>query len=254
MAKPGGPAFIHFKQVKDMELTKLTDSNGANASMKTIVHSNVAGKQMQAGIFGLEPGPPFTYTYCYESMLLVLNGRFTITHVGGGVNTLNPGDSMYIRAGAKLKYSTDKPNSRLYYVIQPPQAEDCGKIQEGIDANPAPSIYTNLPQVDDLPLLPNDFEANAYLKDLLMSKVPGKELAGGLYRIYPGPAHDYVYDYEEFKYIVEGQLNLTDGTGQYVEAKAGDLMYFPNGTFVNFGCPNSGGLGFFVGQRLGGTA
>merc|ERR1712080_422443 len=80
--------------------------------------------------------------------------------------------------GAKLKYSTDKQNSRLYYVIQPPQAEDCGKIQTGIDANPAPSVYTNLPEVDDLPLLPNDFEANAYLKDLLISTVPGKELAG----------------------------------------------------------------------------
>jgi len=115
-------------------------------------------------------------------------------------------------------------------------------------------VYTNLPEVDDLPLLPNDFEANAYLKDLLISTVPGKELAGGLYRIYKGPAHDYVYDYEEFKYIVQGQLNLRDGTGQYVEAKAGDLMYFPNGTFVNFGCPDSGGLGFFVGQRVGGSA
>ena len=63
-----------------------------------------------------------------------------------------------------------------------------------------------------------------------------------------GPSHNYVYDYEEFKYIVAGQLNLRDGTGQYVEAKAGDLMYFPNGTHVNFGTVEHG-LGFFVGQR-----
>ena len=52
---------------------------------------------------------------------------------------------------------------------------------------------------------------------------------------------------------MKGQLNLRDGTNQYVEAKEGDLMYFPNGTHVNFGTVTHG-LGFFVGQRVGGSA
>ena len=52
-------------------------------------------------------------------------------------------------------------------------------------------------------------------------------------------------------------MNLRDGTGQCVEAKAGDLMHFPNGTPVNFGTVDTDGgygLGFFVGQRVGGSA
>jgi len=248
-----GPAMVHFKQVKTMELTPITDNQGANASVATITHSTVPCKQMQGGVFGLNPGPPFTYTYTYEGIVLVLCGQFTVTHVGGEVHSLNEGDNMYVKAGTKLQYSTETEGSRFYFVVQPPQVDDCGRIQAGLDANAAPTIVANLPSVDDLPPLPNDFQANAFLKDILMSTVPGKELTSGLYKILQGPAHDYTYDYEEFKYIVEGQLNLTDGTGQYVEAKAGDLMYFPNGTFVNFGTVEHG-LGFFVGQRVGGSA
>ena len=49
-------------------------------------------------------------------------------------------------------------------------------------ANPAPEILKNLPGVEDLPELPNEEGANATLKDILMSTVPGKELTSGLYR------------------------------------------------------------------------
>jgi len=247
-----GPAMTHFSQVKSMELTPITDNQGANASIKTIVHSDVPGKQMQGGIFQLDPGPSFTHTYTYEAIVLVLDGQFSVTHLGGETLTLNPGDNMHVRAGTTLQYSTKAENSRFYFVIQPPQADDCGRIQAGLWANPAPTVKANLPSTKyDLPPLPEaaPFKSVATLGDILLSTVPGKELASGLYRILKGPSHDYVYDYEEFKYIVEGQLNLTDGTGQYVEAKAGDLMYFPDGTFVNFGTDDNGGLGFFVGQR-----
>ena len=78
-------------------------------------------------------------------------------------------------------------------------------------------------------------------------------MTGGLYKLLSGPALDYTYEYEEFKYIVTGEFHLTDGTGQKVVAKAGDLMYFPKNTFVHFTSPNRA-LGFYVGQRLEGEA
>lgn len=253
-----GPAMVHFKEVKTMKLSEVSNEAGSKAFMETIVHSNVPGKQMQAGIFQLDPGPSFPYTYCYESIVLVLTGDFTVKHASLETPTnLKAGDSMYIPVGCKLEYSAGEANSRLYFVIQPPQAEDCARVQAGLTANPAPTLKQNIPAlkiIDDIPLLPNDSEAKAYLEDFLRSEVKGKEMTSGLYKVFNGPYHDYLYDYEEFKYIIEGQLNLKDGTGQSVVAKAGDLMYFPNGVPINFGTEGEYGLGFFVGQRAVGSA
>jgi ethanolamine utilization protein EutQ len=58
----------------------------------------------------------------------------------------------------------------------------------------------------------------------------------------------YYYDYEELKFIVSGEFHLTDGTGQKIVAKAGDLVYFPNGTSVIFDTPSEA-IGCFTGQR-----
>ena len=41
---------------------------------------------------------------------------------------------------------------------------------------------------------------------------------------------------------------MTDGTGQKVVAKAGDLMYFPCGSKITFDTPDTA-LGYFCGQR-----
>ena len=41
---------------------------------------------------------------------------------------------------------------------------------------------------------------------------------------------------------------MTDGTGQKVVAKAGDLMYFPKGSKIIFDTPDTA-LGYFCGQR-----
>ena len=92
----------------------------------------------------------------------------------------------------------------------------------------------------------------SFLTDYLMSTIKGSEMTGGIYKLLKGPHLDYTYEYEEFKYIVEGVFHLTDGTGQKVSAKAGDLMYFPKGCPVRFSADYA--LGFYVGQRTGGTA
>merc|ERR1719163_1095366 len=92
-------------------------------------------------------------------------------------------------------------------------------------------------------------DSQTWLGDVAASKVPGKEMVSGFYRENAGKALEYYYDYEEMKFIVEGEFHLTDGTGQKVVAKAGDLMYFPKDSSIVFDTPESA-LGFFCGQRL----
>ena len=161
------PKMVHFKQVKDMALPEVANRKGANARMQTIVHSDVPGKQMQAGIFQLDPGPEYVYTYCYESIVLVIAGHFAVTHVGHETYNLKAGDNMYIPAGCKLEYTTCEENSRIYFVIQPPQAEDSARIHEGLETNPPPTVKFNIPALkptDDIPLLDKTISAKAYLR------------------------------------------------------------------------------------------
>lgn len=56
--------------------------------------------------------------------------------------------------------------------------------------------------------------SKTWLEDLATSPVPGKEMTAGLFRMNAGKPLDYVYTYEEMKYIVDGEFLLTDGTGK----------------------------------------
>merc|ERR1711865_125465 len=85
---------------------------------------------------------------------------------------------------------------------------------------------------------PSQANSKTYLGDSGFSDVPGKEITSGFFRMNAGPQLEYTYDYEELKLIVDGEFNLTDGTGQNVVAKKGDLMYFPKGTRMTFDTPN----------------
>lgn len=96
--------------------------------------------------------------------------------------------------------------------------------------------------------LKNEQGSKSFIKDILFSSVEGKEMTAGLYRLDAGPALNYTYTYEEFKYVLEGEFLLTDGTGQEIVAKEGDLLYFPRGTNVKFDTPHTA-LGYYVGQR-----
>merc|ERR1712176_1283664 len=91
-------------------------------------------------------------------------------------------------------------------------------------------------------------DSQTWLGDIAISSVPSKEMAAGLFRMDAGKPLEYYYDYEEMKYIVEGEFHLTDGTGQKVAAKAGDLMYFPAGSSIVFDTPKTalGVLGCFL--------
>ena len=94
---------------------------------------------------------------------------------------------------------------------------------------------------------------NAFLKDFSVSEDADKPMTSGLFRLKAGESLKYTYTYHEMKFIVDGSFTIEDETGQKVEAKPGDLFYFPKGTAVTFTTSNFG-LGFFCGQRGEGEA
>ena len=94
---------------------------------------------------------------------------------------------------------------------------------------------------------------NAYLKDFSVSQDSDKPITSGLFRLKAGESLKYTYTYHEMKFIVDGSFTIEDETGQKVEAKPGDLFYFPKGTAVTF-TTSDFGSGFFCGQRGEGEA
>lgn len=58
---------------------------------------------------------------------------------------------------------------------------------------------------------------------------PVAPLTSGFFRAVPGGKTTSTYTYFEVKLIVEGDLIVSDATGQKVKAVAGDVLYFPKG-------------------------
>lgn len=93
---------------------------------------------------------------------------------------------------------------------------------------------------------------NAFLKDVAGNSDKKSPLTCGLFRMEKGKSLTYTYDYDEAKIILEGAMTVSDGTST-VEAKAGDVLYFPKGATINFSATSSG-LGFICGNREFGGA
>ena len=93
----------------------------------------------------------------------------------------------------------------------------------------------------------------AFLDDLLVSDDADKRICSGFFRLEKSQPLEYEYTYHEMKIIVEGEMIISDETGQKVHARPGDVFYFPKGSKIKFETP-SYGLGFFCGQRQPGEA
>ena len=98
-----------------------------------------------------------------------------------------------------------------------------------------------------------DVDAAAFLQDFAVSEDGDKPITSGLFRFERGNALTYEYTYHEMKLVVDGELEISDETGQTVKATAGDLFYFPKGSKITFTTPDFG-LAFFCGQRGEGEA
>lgn len=103
---------------------------------------------------------------------------------------------------------------------------------------------------------PHIANGNAFLGDVFTTRGPDAEVAPitcGLYRLEAGPPLVYTYTYHEMKVVLEGEFTISDEAGQRVEARAGDVFYFPKGATITFET-GSYGLAFYTGQRKEGTA
>ncbi|KAJ4182216.1 hypothetical protein NW767_005391 [Fusarium falciforme] len=91
---------------------------------------------------------------------------------------------------------------------------------------------------------------NLYIGDTVSSTKddPVAPLTSGFFRAEAGAKTTSTYTYFEVKLVVEGDLIVSDGTGQKVNAVAGDVLYFPKGATITFESKN-GGAAFYVGQR-----
>ncbi|MCY0963930.1 cupin domain-containing protein [Parathalassolituus penaei] len=91
--------------------------------------------------------------------------------------------------------------------------------------------------------------ANAWLGDVSASHDDDKPIVSGFFRMEKSEVPlVYYYHYHEMKVIVEGEMIISDETGQEVHAKVGDVFYFEKGSTITFNSP-SYGIGFFCGQR-----
>ncbi|KAH8886530.1 hypothetical protein GQ53DRAFT_694490 [Thozetella sp. PMI_491] len=100
---------------------------------------------------------------------------------------------------------------------------------------------------------PPQIAPSHYLGDVASSESsdPEKPITAGLYKFEAGKELVYTYPYFEMKIILEGEVFISDGTGQKVHGKAGDIFYFPKGSTITFDTPTQG-LAFFVGQKKNG--
>ena len=60
-----------------------------------------------------------------------------------------------------------------------------------------------------------------------------------------GKTMEFEYEFDETKYLIEGELNIETTAGQKFIARAGDILYFPRGCGATFSS-DSYGLAFYV--------
>ncbi|CAH0042959.1 unnamed protein product [Clonostachys rhizophaga] len=74
-------------------------------------------------------------------------------------------------------------------------------------------------------------------------------ITSGFYKITPGAPRTAVYDYEESKYVLNGQIDILDeATGKTHRLVQGDFAFFHVGSKVQFST-KSAGFAFYVVTR-----
>lgn len=113
-----------------------------------------------------------------------------------------------------------------------------------------PPTFTHYKQAQTTFQPPLIAHTNHFLGDVASSQPndPTAPICAGFYRLEAGTPLVYEYTYHEMKIIVDGEFDVSDGTGQTVHATRGDVFYFPKGSVITFSTPTFG-LGFFCGQR-----
>ena len=65
-----------------------------------------------------------------------------------------------------------------------------------------------------------------------------KPMKCGFYHFRSGNSIDFDYQYDEFKYIVEGEMSLDVRGDRIYQVKKGDCLLIDKGTFIGYSTPS----------------
>lgn len=112
---------------------------------------------------------------------------------------------------------------------------------------------TLIDKKDGFSVPPPKISPNSYLGDVVTvgNEVP---ISGGFFKVVPGEPLVYTYPYDEIKLVleVEGDFIVSDGEGNVVHPKSGDILKFPKGVTITFevkGDESAYAFNFYVGQK-----
>jgi ethanolamine utilization protein EutQ (cupin superfamily) len=78
-------------------------------------------KPMSCGFYRLEKGTPLVYTYTYDEMKIIVEGKFEIADETGQKVTATPGDVFYFPKGATITFTTEDYGLAFYVGSPCPQ-------------------------------------------------------------------------------------------------------------------------------------
>jgi uncharacterized cupin superfamily protein len=71
-------------------------------------------------------------------------------------------------------------------------------------------------------------EGNLDPRGLVAAQSQDRLLSSGVWSCESG-VFDFTYEWDEFSYIFEGEMEISDGSGEVHRIAAGDLVHFPRG-------------------------
>ncbi|CAG8947271.1 unnamed protein product [Penicillium salamii] len=115
------PFTYHAKAQSTFKPPLIANENAFLGDIETSEKEN-PDKPMSAGFYRLEKGTPLVYTYTYDEMKIVLEGKFEISDETGHKVTATPGDVLYFPKGATITFTTED-YGLAFYVGTTPRAE-----------------------------------------------------------------------------------------------------------------------------------
>jgi len=93
------------------------DLPNVDALSRDFATVNSTGAPLTFGVFRMNSGEGFPFTYEFDEFKLVLEGEITVTDDKGVANKFKAGDVMQFRKGAKVTFSTAS-TALTFYVAQ----------------------------------------------------------------------------------------------------------------------------------------
>ena len=89
---------------------------------------------------------------------------------------------------------------------------------------------------------------DALMKDFATQGTNGAPITFGMFRMSSGEPLAYDYEFDEYKLVLEGEIDVKDESGTTTTFTTGDVIQFAKGDKVVFSSASTG-LAFYVAQR-----